>query len=128
MRPIHIIASLGVALLSACSTSPNPSSSLTFPFQALGNEPGWSVRLQYSLKADVILDTGSTRFSTTFTPKRDDDTEWVAQAKHENNILVLRIRPGYCNDTMSDTLYPYQAELTINNEVLQGCGRVTIDL
>lgn len=128
MKPIRIIAVLGVVVLAACSTITAPSFSLTFPFQALGNEPGWSVRLNNHLDADVTLDTGSTRFNTTFTLQQDSTTEWIAQAKHGNDILVLRIRPGYCNDTMSDTVYAYQAELTINNKVLQGCGRAALDL
>lgn len=127
-KGMRILTSISLLMLAACSTTPSSSLALTFPFQVLGNEPGWSVRLNYDLAADVVLDTGSTRFNTTFTPTHHSTTHWIAQAKQGDDQLVLRIRAGYCNDTMSDTVYAYQAELVINDKVLQGCGRAAFDL
>lgn len=110
-----------VLTLTACSHTPTSSEALPYPFQALGNEPGWSIVIQDNLHAEVILNTGDTRFSTVFKTKTAADQSIIFTST--NPALLLTIRKGNCNDTMSDTHYRYQAVLETENKRLQGCGR-----
>lgn len=121
-RLICLIIAAMAFTLTACGHAPE-NQTLPYPFQALGNEPGWSVVLQNDLHAEVILDTGSTRFATTFTVARATAQGLLLHSTYQNQPLSLSIRPGSCNDTMSDTHYEYRAVLEIQGQNLQGCGR-----
>ena len=118
----YLVVAAMTLTLAACSHAPK-NQDLPYPFQALGNEPGWSVVLQNDLQADVILDTGSTRFTTTFSAVETTDQGLQLRSTYQNEPLNLHIRPGSCNDTMSDTHYEYSAILEVKGQSLQGCGR-----
>lgn len=124
MKPLLSVLVGGVILaLGACSQTPDSKPLLPYPFQALGNEPGWSIVLNANLEANVILDTGATRFPAVFTLTEVADGTVVLSSSYQNQPLNLSIAPGSCNDTMSDTVYNYQAVLEVQGQRLQGCGR-----
>lgn len=121
IRLKYFIMSGCVLTLTACSHVPALNDTLPYPFQALGNEPGWSIVIQKNLQAEVILNTGDTRFFTEF--KKETTADNSIRFTSTNPALQLTIRKGDCNDTMSDTHYHYQAQLEADNTRFQGCGR-----
>jgi uncharacterized membrane protein len=124
------VTQTGKNAAAAPSISPdvNPSAPLVPPppgsgtrFQALGTEPFWSVE---------VID-GGLRYST---PENLKGTDLSARLALEGSARIwtgtlegaafkLRIEPGTCSDGMSDTVYQWQAALTIGDAALQGCAR-----
>lgn len=121
-----------VLALSACttqSTTPSPSTNTTnkamisLPFQALGNEPGWSVRIDASQQAEVLLDYGERTFTVALPTPEYSYAGTHYRSTYNQQPLALDILHATCSDTMSDTVYDYKAVLQVEGRVLRGCGR-----
>ena len=89
-------------------------------FQALGTEPFWSVEVM----------TGELRYSSpevsgiTFAASEAKDGKGVRYSgTMDGKALSLLIEPGKCSDGMSDTVYAWQAALTIVGKTEHGCAR-----
>jgi len=123
-----LVAALPV--LTACQT-PSPDKAdpavmgdgdaPALPMRALGQEPGWILRLD---EEQLTLDYqyGEHQFSAP-TPERttaDGLTRYRAQQAGEE--LLVEITREYCEDIMSGRPFPYRVELIINGEPLSGCG------
>ena len=104
------------------AASPGPAPVPEQRFQALGNEPFWSVfvepgRLRYSTPENIK--------GTDFPAKRAVEGEaqvWIGT--FEGSQFTLRIAPGTCSDGMSDTIYVYTAMVAFAGQTLQGCARL----
>jgi uncharacterized membrane protein len=90
-------------------------------FTALGTEPFWAAkvnggRLLYITPEDqrgrdiAITATGAADFAS-------------IAGRIDGVDLRLRIMAGPCSDGMSDTVYPFTAELTLGDVVNRGCAR-----
>lgn len=124
MKPLLSVFIGGAILaLSACSQVPSSKPLLPYPFQALGNEPGWSIVLNANLEANVVLDTGAIQFPAVFNLDDVVDETVKLSSTYQNQPLNLSIAPGTCNDTMSDAVYDYQTVLEVQGQSFQGCGR-----
>lgn len=91
------------------------------PFQALGTEPFWSVevtagQMRYSDPENIA----GTAFAATEQPEG-------AAMRYSGTLggkpVSLLIQPGTCSDGMSDTVYSWQATLTIGDRTERGCAR-----
>lgn len=111
-----------LTLLSACTT-PQLSSNIAYPFQALGNEPGWSVLIDENQHAVVQLYYGEQQYQLQLpTPKITfAGTHYRSTLNEHDFNLDIVIKK--CSDTMSDTVYEYETLLTVNGETFKGCGR-----
>ena len=119
--PVVMIA----ALLGACggegevrSTTPN---GVPKRFQALGTEPFWN----------LDVNGGSASYSTPDIARQDATS--VQRSANADGAMItgmlggapftLTVRRGSCSDGMSDTTYPFGAELRLGGRTLQGCAR-----
>ena len=90
------------------------------PFTATGNEPFWRLIIEPGQLVLERLDqptlelryetVAESRFGRTFTAKDDD---------HAISVLAA---PQLCRDSMSGMPHPFQIRLTLNGDVLSGCG------
>lgn len=124
VKSLTTAAIIALLALSACTAQkPTQSTAITLPFQALGNEPGWSVKINASQQAEVLLDYGNRTF-----PLDLPNPEYTYAGTHYRSTynqqpLALDILHTTCSDTMSDTVYDYEVVLRIEDRVLRGCGR-----
>lgn len=104
------------------AASPTPTPVPEQRFQALGNEPFWSVfvesgRLRYTTPENIK--------GTDFPAKRSVEGEaQVWTGTFEGSPFTLRIAPGTCSDGMSDTVYAYTAMVAFAGQTLQGCAKL----
>lgn len=120
MRHLWIAAAL--TMLAACSTPP-PSAAIPFPFQALGNEPGWSVLIDENQDAIVELYYGEQQYQLQLPKPQITFAGTHYRTEFNSALFSLDIIATSCSDTMSDTSYPYETILQINGEKFTGCGR-----
>lgn len=116
-------AAAAVLALSACSTQTQTATAISLPFQALGNEPGWSVKIAPDQQAEVLLNYGERRFSITLPSPEYTYAGTHYRSTYNQQPLALDILHTTCSDTMSDTVYDYEAVLRIEGQELRGCGR-----
>lgn len=116
----------GVEPTEAATPSPLPRPAQSAPvlperMQALGTEPFWSVEIT----------PGQLRYSH---PENIPGTAFAAVASREGEkmrysgtmdgkAVSLLVQPGTCSDGMSDTIYEWKAELTIDGQTEKGCAR-----
>lgn len=118
------IAAAAVLMLSACTTQKHhTATAIHLPFQALGPEPGWSVKIDANQQAEVLLDFGDRVFTIDL-----PDPEYTYAGTHFRSTfnqqpLTLDIIYKTCSDTMSDIVYDYEAVFRIEDRILRGCGR-----
>ena len=101
--------------LTSCSESPQKR------FHCIGTEPFWSI---------VVTDT-----AILYTSPEKREVWRAAKAEAAGNASVFRtrdaagnaieitIRPGRCNDGMSDTIYEYTVTVDRGGRILKGCAR-----
>jgi uncharacterized membrane protein len=108
----------------AASAAPSPSSAAPEPeqrLQALGTEPFWSVYVEdQGLRYTTPENLKGTRFPARRTTEGEAQ---VWSGTYEGGPFTLRIAPGTCSDGMSDTVYPYSAQVTLAGEIRKGCAR-----
>lgn len=115
--------------LSACSTQSvqhldqGMPTAITLPFQALGNEPGWSVKIDTLQHADILLDHGSRTFALDLPTPEYTYAGTHYRSTYNQQPLALDILYKTCSDTMSDEVYDYEVVLRIEDRLLRGCGR-----
>jgi uncharacterized membrane protein len=114
-----------VLLASACSppTALDDASSPAIParFTALGTEPFWAAEVE----GDTLL----------YKTPEDQEGRRVALTRRTlagraelngalaDEPMVLRVFAGPCSDGMSDTVYPYSAEMRLGRQRMNGCAK-----
>jgi uncharacterized membrane protein/uncharacterized lipoprotein YbaY len=106
---------LVLILLTGCSESPQKR------FRCIGTEPFWSI---------VVTDTAILYASP---EKREVWRAAKAEATGNayvfrtydtsENVIEITIRPGRCNDGMSDTIYEYTVTVDRGGRIVKGCAR-----
>lgn len=91
-------------------------------FDLVGTEPFWGVKI----RADGV---------TLSRPGEPDVTMANDGAQLMGDVgvwgtghMVVKLTPEDCSDGMSDRRYGYVAEVTVNGQVLKGCGARPADL
>jgi uncharacterized membrane protein len=97
------------------------------PLTARGTEPFWNLtidgthfRLTRPDHPDLAIEAGGAAIQS-------GRATWVAKAADGEQVTVV-LYASDCSDGMSDTKYPYAAEVTLLNEALRGCAGKTADL
>lgn len=107
---IKLVQSLGVA-----TTAP-------LVFKAFGNEPGWNFTLNDD-HADVVLDYGQTRHNIALPPQQITFAGKHYRSSFNGSVFAIDMLHTPCQDNMSGEKFDYEVALTINGQVLKGCGR-----
>lgn len=93
-------------------------------FRAVGNEPGWFMELDGDL---LVLETdyGASRYEFSTPPADVDVNARLTRYKvtEDGRRLLLELKGARCVDTMSEEIFPTRVSVTLNGQVLQGCGR-----
>ena len=94
---------------------------------AVGNEPFWNVTVT---PTGILYKTPETQIQFPYVKPLQaigrvtgSTIVYPLRKGNQQGTLVLQKRTsGFCNDTMSDNLYPYSATLILNNTVVSGCA------
>lgn len=112
----------GKAPIAATETASAPAPAMpAMPFQALGTEPFWSIEV---LPGQMRYSNPENIAGTTFAATEARDGQGMRYSGTlDGQPVTLLVKPGTCSDGMSDTVYPWQALLTIGERTEQGCAR-----
>ncbi|UKJ07042.1 COG3650 family protein [Solitalea lacus] len=100
---------------------------IQYDFWALGSEPNWNLQISQSENLISFEDFNTQkgyRFNYKTPRINSDTTSWTYESRNReerSNIRVI-IRKQDCNDTMSDHVYKYSAEVSINGRNYKGCA------
>lgn len=119
------LAALLPAAAPAAPSRPDPwaePKARGIDFRAVGNEPGWYMELDVGRTAKLVLDYGERALEVP-APAR-----WRAGAANSfahagETPVAVAVKPGRCNDGMSDAVYPASVELKVGGTTYRGCGR-----
>ena len=95
-----------------------------YEFIVLGNEPFWSIEIIPEERRIVFKEAGLEKV-TEFPYAAARVSEGVHRyevSNPKNDKLSLNIRAEKCSDGMSDRVYNYSAEVTINGKIYKGCA------
>lgn len=110
----------GTTLHTQCHVSKEP----TVDFEARGNEPGWTLRMDSTQRITFVGDYGDkTAIVPMPQPVKEAShktTRWHAQTA--TNDLVVVAQEKSCTDSMTDQLFPASVTVTLNGKEYQGCG------
>lgn len=88
-------------------------------FLASGNEPFWSVHLDF--ENELVFRTPETEESfpiSIFTEETTDET-----TTYQNDELSISYTPAFCRDSMSGFLFTHKVTVNIEDRTLNGCGK-----
>lgn len=117
------VLAAGVFSLSACTTNPSTSDSISLPFQSFGNEPGWSVKIDTQQRAEILLDYGDRTFSIDLPTPQKTYAGTHYRTTYQQQPFALDIIYKTCLDTMSDEVFDYEVLFRIEGKSYRGCGR-----
>ena len=93
-------------------------------FRAVGNEPGWELKITPGGELIFITDYGEKQYSwptpEPVTDQQKKQTVYTAASSQGNIEVVLRLGP--CADTMADITYETEVTVTLNGKKYPGCG------
>jgi uncharacterized membrane protein len=108
-------------LLVASSTKSNVEE-----FIVRGNEPFWSVTIARNgivYSTPEIRDRRYPYIAPRTAQGRPPDLVRVYRLNGQPSGMLIIKKTTACSDTMSDTVYPYQATLILGDRVLDGCAQ-----
>lgn len=123
MRKYSIALLIFSSLLSLAACTTPKQSPLTLPFIAHGNEPGWSITLNTTQDATILMNYGERQFSVPLPAPQHTYAGTHYRSTYQGQDLNIDIIEKPCNDTMSDEVFAYEVLLTIESQQYQGCGR-----
>jgi len=90
-----------------------------FDFLASGNEPFWSVQVNFD--DQLLYKTPESERSFSFSEFEEivEDQKTIYSAAD----IQISIIPEYCRDTMSGFLFTHRVEVQTNGQSMTGCGR-----
>ena len=112
---------LAALVLAGCATT---TTVLTARMMALGTEPFWSVEIGPEPLSPLRYSTPENQPGTAIPASRSlapPATVWTGT--YAGAPFVLRVAPGTCSDGMSDTVYAWQATLTVSGRTERGCAK-----
>ncbi|WP_228743344.1 META domain-containing protein [Marinobacter sp. F4218] len=92
------------------------------PFIALGNEPFWRAKVQGGMLEVTRPHEQDATMSILVDLKSEDRDGRRFIGEDDGVRATLKVATQLCQDTMSGVQFPYQARLTINGDVFEGCG------
>lgn len=90
---------------------------------AIGNDPGWSLRINPS-KGKLIFKATNSDSLTTVAPERQTDSDGVFRysAPIDSGSINVIFRPDSCVDKLSGQRYDYRVDVTVRGKTYMGCG------
>ena len=94
-------------------------------YRAIGNEPGWILEIRNQESIILITDYGSTQHEFILPKPEIDETNRFTryQSKDSDYELILTISGESCIDSMSGEKFASKVTVTLDEKILQGCGR-----
>ena len=95
-----------------------------YEFIAVGNEPFWSVDIIPAERRIILKHVGLEKvFEFPYVTAKVNGGTYSYETKNQKgDKLSVVIKKEKCSDGMSDRVYSYSSNITINNEVLKGCA------
>lgn len=89
-------------------------------FIAMGNEPSWA--LDIDLNKGMTFSTLESRSETPAVKPQVDKGSWLLRSETESVQLNVKIESRFCTDGMSDRVYEYAVQATLNGKPYSGVG------
>jgi uncharacterized membrane protein len=100
---------------------PPPPPAFQGEFEVLGTEPFWMVSIKPGAITVARPDQPLLKAPNHGPRMAGNQAVWASQAGEEP--LIVAMVEQECSDGMSDTIYPYAAEVQIEGDLHSGCGR-----
>ena len=91
-------------------------------FRAIGQEPGWLLEITNGQEILLVTDYGKNRNAYPYVDPQEDKAARKSVFQIDDNTSVL-IEGKACSDTMSGENFETTVTVTLDDRVLQGCGR-----
>lgn len=92
-------------------------------FHAMGNEPSWSLTIDFKKKMIFHSLNGDTVSVAVPSMKVDEQSEArIMKADTEAGALTVALSPVGCVDDMSGWVYDYHVSVNVNGKQYSGCG------
>ncbi|MEN8146580.1 MAG: hypothetical protein ABFR02_03085 [Campylobacterota bacterium] len=91
-------------------------------FQAVGNEPGWALKIMSDKKVLFLTNSGETKTYFEITEKLSDHSSTEYKTHSQNNLLYIRIENRRCQDTMAEKRYESTVYINFDGVNMKGCG------
>ncbi|MEJ6980818.1 hypothetical protein WG906_10180 [Pedobacter sp. P351] len=95
-----------------------------YEFIGLGNEPFWSLEIIPSEKIIALKDVGNDKtYTFPYNPGKSSASSTIYESYNDKKQSIKAIiTKQKCSDGMSDRIYNYAAEVTIDGRTLKGCA------
>lgn len=103
--------------------NPNRCNQPLKPTRVFGNEPFWSA--QFDKSNITYSQMGETPQAFEIQSSRMSSEQRQYQLSSDQGDGELNLTKSRCNDTMSDSLYGWYAELTLNDKTHKGCATLS---
>lgn len=95
--------------------------------QALGNEPGWEVRIDPPNEFVLKTNYGEEKHTFPYVLPEVKPGIWTYQVAmglgEDAERIFITVEEKPCGDTMSDQAFPFSVSVSLNGESMTGCGR-----
>ena len=91
-------------------------------FRAIGQEPGWLLEIKNGEEILLVTDYGKNRNAYPYVEPQEDKAARKTVFQVDDSTSVL-IEGKPCSDTMSGESFETTVTVTLDDRVLQGCGR-----
>jgi heat shock protein HslJ len=103
------------------ATQPASLAPLPLPLVATGNEPGWRIDIAEG-RVTLVADYGATRLEM-----RAGEPQPVPGGRRyagnaDGRVLVVAVLDRLCEDDMTGMPRPYAVEVTVDEQLMRGCG------
>jgi membrane-bound inhibitor of C-type lysozyme/uncharacterized membrane protein len=92
-------------------------------FRAVGQEPGWYLEIDNERSIHLVYDYAERTATTPVPAPVVKGAEMSYTAVTDAHRLAVLIEPRLCSDTMSGQRFPRTVTVTIDGQMLRGCGR-----
>lgn len=93
-------------------------------FRGIGNEPGWELVIWWD-RMRLRYDYGASELEVPLTGPENlaDEIGSRFQGEFEGRSLEAVLRPGPCQDSMSDQVFETRVTVSLDGRSFQGCGK-----
>lgn len=101
--------------------------SIELPFTAIGNEPGWMLRMSTE-QLELTTDYDQNTISLPTPQVKQILGGYQFHTKNDDHSATLTVHKKLCYDSMTGRPFPAWITLELDGETLQGCGGDPLDL
>jgi heat shock protein HslJ len=108
--------------LSAAVAYAQPAPALTLPYVAGGHEPGWRLDIAADGRITLQADYGATTLSMPARPPEPVAGGRRYAGNADGRVLIVTVINRICQDDMTGMPRPHTVTVTVDEDVLKGCG------